>query len=189
MIEAFPLCWPIDWKRTKYPQRSRFDTTFAVARDAVVHELRLMGGKQVIISSNVPLKRDGLPYANIKVDDTGIAVYFTYDGIQMVLACDKWNRVEDNMQAIRKTISSLRMIPEWGVSDMLKRAFTGFKALEEKNDKRSWEEILGVPRGATTSEIKDAYRKQVMQHHPDKGGDAETFHKIQKAYEEGISVA
>lgn len=186
MIEAYPLCWPIDWKRTKFPQRSRFDTSFAVARDAVVHELRLMGGKQVIISSNVPLKRDGMPYANVKVEDSGIAVYFTYEGIQMVLACDKWNRVECNMQAIRKTISSLRMIPEWGVSDMLKRAFTGFKAIENDSATKSWEEILGVQKGANASEIKEAYRKQVMQHHPDKGGNSETFHKIQKAYEQAL---
>jgi len=43
--------------------------------------------------------------------------------------------------------------------------------------------ILGVPRGATEDEIKKAYRKLAMTHHPDRGGDEEAFKKIKEAYE------
>ncbi len=43
--------------------------------------------------------------------------------------------------------------------------------------------ILGVTDQATWDEIKSAYRKLVMQHHPDKGGDAAAFRRIQGAYE------
>lgn len=76
-IEAFPLSWPVSWARTSHPKSSRFKTTFKTARDGVLREVRLMGGKGVIISSNIQLKRDGLPYANFpKLSDTGIAVYF-----------------------------------------------------------------------------------------------------------------
>ena len=32
-------------------------------------------------------------------------------------------------------------------------------------------ELLGVEKTASASEIKKAYRKAAMQHHPDKGGD------------------
>lgn len=42
---------------------------------------------------------------------------------------------------------------------------------------------LGVPRGASPDEIKRAYRKLAGQHHPDKGGDKETFQRVQQAYE------
>lgn len=43
--------------------------------------------------------------------------------------------------------------------------------------------ILGVPRNATSEDIKKAYKKQVMKHHPDRGGDAEKFRRVSEAYE------
>jgi curved DNA-binding protein len=43
--------------------------------------------------------------------------------------------------------------------------------------------ILGVNRNATPEEIKKAYRKQAMQHHPDRGGDQEQFKRITEAYD------
>lgn len=42
---------------------------------------------------------------------------------------------------------------------------------------------LGINRSATPEEIKRAFRKLAGIHHPDKGGDAEEFKKIQSAYE------
>lgn len=44
-------------------------------------------------------------------------------------------------------------------------------------------DTLGVPRTADAAEIKRAYRKMALEHHPDKSGDAEKFKQIQHAYE------
>lgn len=43
--------------------------------------------------------------------------------------------------------------------------------------------ILGLSAGATGAEIRDAYRRLAQQHHPDKGGDAEMFQAVKKAFE------
>ena len=43
-------------------------------------------------------------------------------------------------------------------------------------------DVLGISRSATESEIRKAYKKQSMKHHPDRGGDEEEFKKVNEAY-------
>lgn len=50
--------------------------------------------------------------------------------------------------------------------------------------KRDYYEVLGVSKAASADELKKAYRKLAMQHHPDKhGGDDSQFKEIAEAYE------
>ena len=42
---------------------------------------------------------------------------------------------------------------------------------------------LGVNKQASPEEVKKAYKKLAMQHHPDRGGDQTTFQKINEAYD------
>ncbi len=44
-------------------------------------------------------------------------------------------------------------------------------------------EVLGVDKSADEKEIKKAYRKLAVKHHPDKGGDEHLFKEINAAYE------
>ncbi len=50
--------------------------------------------------------------------------------------------------------------------------------------KRDYYEVLGVSKSASADEIKKAFRKAAVQHHPDKeGGDETKFKEINEAYE------
>jgi len=50
-------------------------------------------------------------------------------------------------------------------------------------EKRDYYEVLEVSRDATEADIKKAFRKLSIKHHPDKGGDKILFQQIQRAYE------
>lgn len=43
-------------------------------------------------------------------------------------------------------------------------------------------DILGVPKDASETDLKKAYKKLSMQHHPDRGGNEEQFKKVNEAY-------
>lgn len=193
-VEAYPLQWPTAWKRTPAHQRQRdkFTTSFAVARDGLLNELRLMGvaRSEIVISSNVPIRKDGLPYAvgSMVLPDPGICVYFTLDGRHVAMPCDKWRRVDGNLQAIRKTIEALRGLERWGARELVGAAFAGFEALPAGGEAPGWWSVLGVSQDASPAEIGRAYRRRLMECHPDKGGDPEQFHTVQVAYRQARGV-
>lgn len=49
-----------------------------------------------------------------------------------------------------------------------------------------WSRVLNISVFAPVEDIKAAFRRLALLHHPDKGGDADTFKSVQEAYEEGI---
>ena len=123
----YPLAWPTGWPRTRAGdrERSRFRNARAVddqlsmtdATSRLIRECRLLGAANVIVSTNVAVRRDGLPYARQRTpEDPGAAVYFKLESVPegLVLACDRWLRVEDNIAAIAAHIGALRGIDRWG---------------------------------------------------------------------------
>lgn len=192
--EAYPLYWPEGRPRTLHynRERARFDMSLARARDEVVRQIEMMCGRyewqhreaNLIISTNLQLRRDGLPLANQRaVDDPGVAVYFDHKKRRVCFACDRWDKIEDNMQAIAKTIEALRGIDRWGTGDMMEAAFRGFTALPDSAS-TNWRIVLGVPTaGASAADIRAMYMQLRSKHHPDHGGDPEQFRRVQAAFE------
>lgn len=182
MAEAYPLYWPEGWKRSKYREHSRFKTGFGAARNLLFAELERMGARKVILSTCIPLRNDGLPRANMRPDggDSGVAVYFQRNGKDMVFACDKYRETCDNIYAIAKTIDAMRGIERWGASDMMERAFAGFKALAATSEENWWD-VLECRPDATPDVIQLQYRARVRDAHPDSGGSVEAMQRLNMA--------
>lgn len=182
--EAYPLTWPISRPRAKYSESARFQTGLGRAIDNVRREVELLGGQRLVISSNLPLRRDGFPMARGGyIGDVGVAVYFDLKKKPMCFACDRWDKVEDNMQAIAKTIEALRGIERWGSGQMVEQAFTGFVALPAPE--QPWQ-TLGLSTSRPTREqVDEAHRRLAAQFHPDRpGGDTGQMARINAARDE-----
>ncbi|MFA6031147.1 MAG: J domain-containing protein [Elusimicrobiota bacterium] len=187
-VEAFPLYWPEGRPRTPSyrMQRSRFETGFGAALNFLREEVRRLNGRNLIISTNVPLRNDGLPRANVSVTDPGVAVYFDLKGKKVVMACDRWNRTHDNLYAFGKTIGALRGIERWGSGDMLEAAFRGFAALPAAVvAPRPWRLALGFNGfegcAATLAAVELRYRELAREAHPDRGGSHERMSELNGA--------
>ncbi len=195
-ISREPLCWPVGWKRLNCRFSAQFQRhSIAESKNEIIRQVNLLQGKQLIISSNLRLKKDGFPYSNQRMpEDQGIAVYFNLKDKPIVFACDKWNVISHNLWAIAKHIDALRGQERWGVGS-IDQAFSGYKQLGYNNIQMGkvlpalWCEVLGFDNeNKTIEEIKKRYRQLIKQHHPDHGGAQEEFIRITKAYKEGIRI-
>lgn len=184
-ITNYPLSWPVGWGRTKYFDRksSQFGKHSIISSARILeNEIRLMRGSNMIISTNLRVRNDGIPYSNQRMpDDPGVAVYFDWKKKPIVFACDKYKTVEDNLWAIVKHLEALRGQERWGVGS-LDQAFAGYMALPDP-EQRNWWEVLHVPQTASNDEIRQAYLRLAKQYHPDAGGDPVVFDQVQKAFD------
>lgn len=192
MIEAYPLSWPLGWRRAVSRKRASFskksmgqygatrtELSIAAASERVSAELRRMGAREVSISTNVRTNRDGSINSSARApDDPGVAVYWTVGKSARCMAIDVYTRVADNLGAVAATLDAMRAIERHGGAAILDRAFIGFAALPAPEQPF---QVLGVKHDATKTEIEAAHRRLAMEAHPDRGGDHDRMARINAA--------
>lgn len=181
----FPLQWPQSQPRTKYPERSRFgNISVSMAGDELLAELERLGADNLIISTNLQtrMRGDGF-YTNQKVDDVGIAIYFQLKGDPKVMACDKWDKVEHNIWALKRSIEAIRGLERWGGSEFLDGLFTGFAALPAAGESIQTTTTYYFQGITDKDDLKKEYRNLARKLHPDFGGDVEEFKAMKAQYE------
>jgi hypothetical protein len=148
--------------------------------------LRLLGAANVVISSNVPLRNDGIPYANEtkrRYDDPGVAVYFTLKRKALSMARDVYWTPWENVRSLILTIEAVRSIERHGGSTMMERAFAGFAAIAPPNWKKPWRQVFGV-QPDWRGDITALYREKAKNRHPDTGGSDSLMAELNVAYAE-----
>jgi DnaJ domain len=186
MTQQYPLSWPQSWHRTSNPGKSQFKTSLTSAIDNVQGSLRrfaIDSGRKVesiLVSSNVSLME-----RNPK--DAGVAVYFTWDGISTCIAVDRYQRIEENLQAIHHVIEAERTKLRHGGLNLVRAAFRGYAALPPPSSSafNPWE-VLGVKPDSSSIEIESAYREKAKRWHPDRGGSDDQMAKLNAARDEAL---
>ena len=186
-VTAYPLAWPPHWSRTRKPRRSPFGHhSYQKATEFLLKELSLLGARNVILSTNLHLRLDGLPYSSQRgPGDVGVAVYFQLDNTHQCFPCDKWDKVEHNIYAVAKTIQALRGIQRWGSPAMVAASFQGFKALPHETPRT--EAIQWFAECESLSDAKNLFRSLAAQFHPDKaGGSNDAFVELKQQYDQFV---
>lgn len=169
--QAYPLHWPENWPRTKAVEQDRFKTTITAAIGNVEDSLRRFATdtgrkvENVVVSSNFSL-------GDRNPRDSGVAVYFSWDGITTCIAVDRYRRIEANLQAIHHCIEAERTKMRHGGLNLVRAAFRGYAALPPPGAARDWRDVLELHRdGPITLEIAEmAFRHLARKRHPDAGG-------------------
>lgn len=178
----YPLQWLPQQPRTKRPERARFGHhSISNAGVLLVDELRKLGAKNCIISTNLQTKISGGFYANQKVEDSGVVIYFDLNGEGKAMACDRWDKPEHNLWALNLSISAIRGLERWGGSEFLDGLFTGFKALPAPGEcmNMSMQYFSDVE---NLEYLNLKYKKLLKELHPDMGGNSEDFQDMMEQY-------
>lgn len=182
-VDAYPLAWPEGFPRAKTRTTSKFQTSLEGALKNVNKSIAAFGqdsGKRaegIVISSNCSL-------GNARPTDPGVAVWFVWDGIQVCIPVDRYQKVEDNLQAIHHILEARRTELRHGGLAIVRATFTGFAALPNPAN-RPWRDVLGSDITSRT-QLEAVYKRLRSESHPDKGGSADRFHDVQRAYDAAL---
>lgn len=189
--DAYPLRWPQGWPRHKGERDSdrRFRSgsskwSWDRIMRGLQEEIERIGGKDPIISTNQPVRADGLPYAQQRaIHDPGVAVYFTRKGKSLVMAQDRFYTIMGNARSLTMAIEGLRQMERHGGAVMLERAFTGFAAIAPPDWKKPWREVFGV-KPDWDGDLNKLYREKARERHPDSGGNDRLMAELNVAFGE-----
>lgn len=206
MEDSFPLSWPAGVARTPPSRRKRanFTTarnsidggygkyrpiTIAEARDRLLAELGRMGVREVVISTNAKVTKDGLPFSKqAEPADPGAAVYFELYKERRCVPSDRWDRVADNLAGIAAAIGALRGLERWVNDANVRAAFRGFAALPDPNS-INWRSVLGFKSDeeVVPASIIARHRERAFERHPDRGGTEEDMSQLNRAKDQALA--
>lgn len=167
---------------------------FSAKDSTIARELRLTMDRMEAIRWDRREKWDGsaiIAFVRKREDGMEIEYQFT---------CNTFENPGDNMRACQKAIKDLWHIYEdyqisttdvaadFGTLIMGFQVGAGQQILAITDGSKACWDVLGLPKGATTSEIKKRYRELSKETHPDTGGDEVEFQRLTQAKDEFLEM-
>lgn len=181
----YPLVWPDGLPRTERKASSQFRTSLSAAINNVKKSLAAFGNDTEKAVSNVSVTSNIGGIAFDAPKDTGVAIWFDWEGSQRCIAVDRYLKVEDNLQAIHHILEARRTEMRHGGLHIVRQTFKGFVALPAPEGAKPWREVLGLTHANVSKEdIDRSYRDRAQKAHPDAGGSAEAMQLLNRARQE-----
>lgn len=192
MFQFVPLeQWP--GPRTKAPRRATFRAPWSQTLGLLTRELNHLQARQIVLQADVgrhQIKRDGMLYADATPRTPGVILAFSSKHGPLSYPADAFDRWQDNLRAIALSLEALRAVDRYGVTKRAQQ-YRGWQALPAPNgDHFDYESagrfilsVLGleahgpIVAGGWAERIRQAELKT----HPDHGGNAADFNKVQQA--------
>lgn len=123
--------------------------------------------------------------ATLPTDQRAVTVTFTHPrtGRRVQIRADDQRRPVDNARKAYLILEDLRMIERRGFAEQMASAWLQIEGPAGARARDPYE-VLGVRADSPPEVIEGAYRALAKRHHPDAGGDADTFKAIQGAYQQ-----
>lgn len=185
-VVDLPSVWP--GKRTTYPKKAPFKSTWSRTLHNLDREIRHLGGRNVEMALDLPrgamdLRRDGMLLADARPGRAVILMFADSDGVKHAYPCDTYGWWQDNLHAIATVLEDLRRAERYGVQSSLLRA--GFKALPSQTAPTmgvtTAAQVLGELSGVDALSIqlsidsaRTAARSAIHRTHPDRNNGERT---------------
>jgi hypothetical protein len=191
------LAWP--GAQTPYYQRQRakFNTPYNKTVDLLERELGMLAAKEIVVQ--VALEpRDFTGDHQVRSSARrpsmpGVVLTFvsqkTRPPSPLSFPCDRFDNWEDNLRAVALSLEALRLVDRYGVTRSAEQ-YRGFAALPNPagmTTQQAAEFLAGLSRESAVAVMADrnaaerARRSALANAHPDTGGSAQAFQKVQEA--------
>lgn len=189
------------WPGQLTPDRQRRDTPFyakiEVTWRLLEHEVELVGGRELVVQLALDenqIRLDGRPRAGAQPTHPGVIVSFESRYGPLQYATDTFTHWHANLRAIALGLEALRKVDRYGICKRGEQ-YTGWRALpggSNGHQPMTLEkaalfiatysgDTAAALLGADTNLLQVAYRKAARRLHPDAGGDAALFARLQEA--------
>jgi hypothetical protein len=190
--------WPGETTKTR--KLSPFRADWSTTLSELDRELRQLKARTVVIQLALgehDLRVDGLPRASARPSHPGVILSMDTPHGPLSYPCDQFWNWTDNLRAIVLALAALRAVDRYGVTKHGEQ-YQGWAQLDSGRPtqgpmtRSEAADFIDQYAVATVQEtawmraghqecIAGLYRRAARKLHPDAGGDAELFHKLQDA--------